>query len=384
MASTYKIKDGDTIQTVAKNLGVDSNQLASANNLNANAALTTGTVLNVPTAQSSPAAAAPSVPAAAQQTPAASPYAGLNGLSQQTSQKVGEYAQGYQQSAAVQQAQEYLNGVINNKPGEYTSPYQQGLSDLYDKIMNREKFTYDLNGDMLYQQYRDQYQRLGQQAMMDTMAQASALTGGYGNSYASTAGNQAYQAYLQQLNAIVPELYAQARDAYNQEGDDLLNRYNITADLENDAYGKYRDALADWNAERDFANSDYWNRYNADYSDFQTMMNYWNTMAQQEHAQWADSRDLAYSQAMTMLQSGLMPGNDLLAAAGISAYDAQQIYGLYAPRSSGSSGSRRSYGGGSGSGSGGSGTGAVDNKTNTSTTANILAVLSDIYGGNRR
>lgn len=350
MAATYKIKDGDTIQTVAKQLGVDSNQLASANNLSAISALTTGAELNVPQIQT---------PAAATQ-PTASPYAGLSGLSQTTAQKVGDYGQGYQQSSAVTAAQNYLNGVLGSKPGEYTSQYQQGLNDLYDRIMNREKFTYDLNADMLYQQYRDQYQRLGQNAMMDTMAQASALTGGYGNSYASTAGNQAYQAYLQQLNDIVPELYAQARDAYNDEGNELLNRFNVTANLENDAYGKYRDTVADWNTERDFANADYWNKYNADYSDFQTMMNYWNTMAQQENAQWADGRDLAYSQAMTMLQSGLMPSEDLLASAGISAYDAQQIYGLYKPSSSGG-GSRRYSGGGSGSGDA-----ATDSKTNTS------------------
>ena len=84
--------------------------------------------------------------------------------------------------------------------------------------MNRKDFSYDMNSDVLYNQYKDQYQALGQTAMADTMAQASALTGGYGNSYASTVGNQAYQSYLSQLNDKVPELYQLALDNYNRQG----------------------------------------------------------------------------------------------------------------------------------------------------------------------
>ena len=56
----------------------------------------------------------------------------------------------------------------------------------------------------LYRQYESAYRRGGKQAMEDTMANAAALTGGYGNSYASTAGNQAYQSYLAELNQILP------------------------------------------------------------------------------------------------------------------------------------------------------------------------------------
>lgn len=68
-------------------------------------------------------------------------------------------------------------------------------------------FNYDFNADALYQQYKDKYIQQGQLAMADTMGQAAAMTGGYGNSYAATVGNQAYQAQMQNLNDIVPELY---------------------------------------------------------------------------------------------------------------------------------------------------------------------------------
>ena len=37
----------------------------------------------------------------------------------------------------------------------------------------------DLNGDALYNQYRDQFMRQGKLAAADTVGQVSALTGGY-------------------------------------------------------------------------------------------------------------------------------------------------------------------------------------------------------------
>lgn len=104
---------------------------------------------------------------------------------------------------------------------------QAQLQALLDQILNRPNFKYDLDSDMLYQQYRDQYQRLGQQAMQDTMGQAATMTGGYGNSYAATAGNQEYQQYLTQLNNIVPELYDRAYNRYNQDYQALMDQYSL-------------------------------------------------------------------------------------------------------------------------------------------------------------
>jgi hypothetical protein len=135
----------------------------------------------------------------------------------------------------------------------------------------RKPFTYDLNADALYQQYKDMYTTQGQMAMMDTMGQAAALTGGYGSSYGQNVGQQAYNAHLQNLNNKVPELYQLALSKYNQEGDDLYKMYTLAGEQEAMDYGKYRDALGDWQAERDFLNGRYnterdydYNRYTAD------------------------------------------------------------------------------------------------------------------------
>lgn len=109
--------------------------------------------------------------------------------------------------------------------------------------MNREPFSYDLNGDVLYQQYRDQYARNGQLAMMDSMGMAAALNGGYGSSYGQGVGQQSYNQYLQGLNEVVPELYDRAYNRYQQEGQDLLNQYSLTGDLRDAEYQQYQNAL---------------------------------------------------------------------------------------------------------------------------------------------
>ncbi len=104
--------------------------------------------------------------------------------------------------------------------------------DIANKILSRGDFSFDVNEDALYDQYAQQYARMGQQAMTDTMARAQAMTGGYGNSYAQNAGQQAYQNYMLGMNDVIPELYQMALDRYMMEGDQLMTQYNILADRE--------------------------------------------------------------------------------------------------------------------------------------------------------
>ena len=65
------------------------------------------------------------------------------------------------------------------------------------------------------------------------MGQAAAMTGGYGNSYAQSVGQQAYNAQLDKLNDVIPELYQLAYDKYANEGQDLYNKYSLAADEHN-------------------------------------------------------------------------------------------------------------------------------------------------------
>lgn len=126
---------------------------------------------------------------------------------------------------------------------EYAASYEKELSGVYDSMKNRPEFSYDANSDGLYRQYRDGYIQRGRMAMKDTMGQAAALTGGYGSSYAESAAQQQYDAYLQQLGDIVPELYTLAYSRYQDEGDALQERYDMLSGLRDREYGEYTDAM---------------------------------------------------------------------------------------------------------------------------------------------
>ena len=129
----------------------------------------------------------------------------------------------------------------------YQSPWEDQLKETANKILNREKFSYDLNGDALYKQYKDRYTQQGKQAMMDTMGQAAALTGGYGNSYAQSVGQQTYQGYMQGLTDKIPTLYQIAMDKYTSEGNQMRDNMNLMMQQDDIGYGRYRDQLADQN-----------------------------------------------------------------------------------------------------------------------------------------
>lgn len=180
----------------------------------------------------------------------------------------------YTESDAVKKAQEALNKHNTNKPGEYQSKYGSLAEEAAKAYANRNKFSYDLNGDALYQQYKDKYIQQGKMAMQDTMGQAAALTGGYGNSYAASVGNQAYQAHLQNLNDIVPELYQLAYDRYQQEGQDMLNRYNLYANMDATDYSRYRDTVSDWTSQRDYLANMYNNERTYDRNIYDTDRNF--------------------------------------------------------------------------------------------------------------
>lgn len=142
-----------------------------------------------------------------------------------------------------------MQNASKNAPA-YSGSYDGQLYDIYNSIVNRDKFNYSVNDDALYQQYAQQYADMGRLAMQDTMGQAAALTGGYGSSYAQSVGQQQYDAYLQQLNDVVPELYQQAYGRYQDEGNQLMQQYAMLGDLRDQEYSRYQDEYNRWLTER--------------------------------------------------------------------------------------------------------------------------------------
>ena len=80
-------------------------------------------------------------------------------------------------------------------------------------------FTYNPYTDPAYQAYRQQYLSAGQRATQNTLAQASAATGGRPSSYAISAAAQAGNNYAAQLSDKIPELYNQAYNRYTNQRD---------------------------------------------------------------------------------------------------------------------------------------------------------------------
>lgn len=110
-----------------------------------------------------------------------------------------------------------------------TSATEAMLKDALEGIRGYEDFQYDLNADMLYKQAVDNALQQGQMAMQDTMGNAAALTGGYGNSYAANVGNQAYQNYITQVNNNIPQFQQMALGVWQSGLDRLMNEYSAVS-----------------------------------------------------------------------------------------------------------------------------------------------------------
>ena len=198
----------------------------------------------------------------------------------------------------------------------YNDTYRQQMNDTYNAITNRQPFTYDVNGDALYQQYRDKYIQGGKMAMKDTMGQAAALTGGYGSSYGQAVGQQQYDAYLQNLNDVIPQLYDTAYQRYRDQGNDLEKQYAMLGELSADEYNKYRDQMSDY-------------RYNQEWQ------------AQQDAVAYSKQQD-AYNRMYNMIMTtGYKPTEKQLKAAGMTQKEANALLKAY----------QKNIGGGGGGGS---------------------------------
>lgn len=212
----------------------------------------------------------------------------------------------YQESKKVKDLYDQLTQHETAKPSDWTGgTYGQQMQDALKAIQNRPKFSYDLNGDALYQQYKDKYVQQGKQAMQDTMGQAAALTGGYGSTYSQSAGQQQYNAYLQSLNDVVPELYQLALNRYQMEGDDLQTQYALLADQYNTEYGQYRDKVGDWQTQRDYLAGRYDSERNTDYTMYGDAKNfayqdYRNDIADQQWQQQYEESIRQFNEQMAL------------------------------------------------------------------------------------
>ena len=218
----------------------------------------------------------------------------------------------YEESDEVKQAQEDLKNHYNSKPGDYQSNYADQIQGLLKDYENTKDFQYDFNADPLYQQYKDQYIQQGKMAMQDTMGNAAALTGGYGSSYASTAGNQAYQSSLNDLNNVIPSLYDRAYSKYRDDKSDKLQHMKVLQNLDDSDYKKYQDTLSDYyntlnylqSQSQYLSESDY-NRYLNQLAQWQYELEYYTGRADaaQQQSNWQSEQNRQYLQDYVNLRN---------------------------------------------------------------------------------
>lgn len=180
--------------------------------------------------------------------------------------------------ATIEQLQQKLNGGTK---------YEEQLDTLVQDILSRPAFQYNVEEDALFQQMLESSKKSGEKAMEDTIARSSALTGGYGNSWAQTAGQQTYDQYLQDAYAQFPQYYQLALNAHQMESDELAKKYSLLSaedqkefdrlmseiGLATNAYDRlYAQDLAQHGDNTALAqqlaammSSDYWNQQTADF-----------------------------------------------------------------------------------------------------------------------
>ena len=106
--------------------------------------------------------------------------------------------------------------------------------------------------------------------MRDTMGAAQAATGGYGSTYASAVGQQAYDSYMSQLSDKSLDIYDRVYQQYLNEGQELYNRLNMVNNQDSIDYGRYRDTVSDYYNDLNYYAGRYDSSYNQDFGEYQT------------------------------------------------------------------------------------------------------------------
>ena len=233
MGTTYKIQKGDNLSSIAKKYGTTVGALQSANNISNPNLIIAGNTLNIPNLSDTSTITDVGTSTNTDGDTSTNTDVGSAGIESNTISPSAET------NTALTNKNTYDSAVASYS--DFTFTGKDKLDAYMSQWEKRPDFNYDFNADALYQQYKDKYIQQGKMAMQDAIGQASAMTGGYGNSYAATVGNQAYQSHLQQLNDVIPELYQIAYDKYNQEGQDLLNSISMLRGEREYEYGVDQD-----------------------------------------------------------------------------------------------------------------------------------------------
>ena len=126
---------------------------------------------------------------------------------------------------------------------EPTTSEHKSYTNEYQRLLDREKtqqdFSFDPFQDPRYIAYKKAYNREGDRASANALAQSAAATGGRPSSYAQTAAQQANNYYAAKLADIIPTLYGQALDEYNADYERAMANAELRAQYGD--FGGYAD-----------------------------------------------------------------------------------------------------------------------------------------------
>ena len=224
----------------------------------------------------------------------------------------------FEAPSAYTEAMNLTNSLREQLTSGRTS-YSDQIDAMISKIQNRDAFEYDVDSDMLFQQYLASSMASGKTAMQDTLGQAAALTGGYGSTYATSAGNQAYNAYIQDAYNNLPEYYQMAMEAYQMEGEEmynqlamlgdadsreyerLFNAYSVNndhaQDIYNKAYGEWQDSVSNAFNSAGLQLQEHGQLYDQAYNTYMALQDNAQNLYNNEYTKWADEVSAAYKYA---------------------------------------------------------------------------------------
>lgn len=189
--------------------------------------------------------------------------------------KNSQYLTGYQYqkytpSDRVNSYADKLADLEDDKPGDYVSKYDSQIDSIVNSILNRKQFdpnsVYDTD---LYKNYREQYMQQGNKAMRDTIGNISGMTGGYGSTYATAAGQQAYDNYMSQLGDKTMDIYDRVYQQYLNEGQELYNQLGMVNNQDSIDYSRYRDTVNDYYNDLNYYAGRYDSTYAQDFGEYQ-------------------------------------------------------------------------------------------------------------------
>lgn len=158
-------------------------------------------------------------------------------------------------------ARDELERYEQTKPADYQSKYQGQINDVMSKLNDLGEYDYDPAADTAYQQYKSQYAQKAKLANQNAQANASAMTGGYGSSYGTQAGQKVYAATMDDLDSVLDGLAAQNRAEYNTKKSGLQEQLSGLQSAERNDYAKYQKDYSQWQDGLSYRQNEYNNAY---------------------------------------------------------------------------------------------------------------------------